>query len=60
MSNAAVERSGASVDDDIEDRLLALKGMKIAVSPAGSTGNSSAAHPRSYRCSGPGSSMGLC
>lgn len=39
VSNAAAERTGVDPDDDIEDRLLALKGMKIAVSPPGSTGN---------------------
>lgn len=39
VSNSAAERTGVDVDDDIEDRILALKGMKIAVSPPGSTGN---------------------
>lgn len=38
-TNDAVEASGVDATAPIEERIQALKGMKIAVSPPGSTGN---------------------
>ncbi|KAB1645101.1 ABC transporter substrate-binding protein [Gulosibacter chungangensis] len=39
LTDDAAEASGVSPDAPIEERIQALKGLKIAVSPSGSTGN---------------------
>jgi len=39
VNSEAAQKTGVSPDAPIKDRILALKGMRIAVSPSGSTGN---------------------
>ncbi|MGI5185618.1 ABC transporter substrate-binding protein [Dactylosporangium sp. CA-152071] len=39
MRNEAAQKTGVAPDAPIENRLKALKGLRIAVSPSGSTGN---------------------